>query len=162
MVWLESILGGAVVLVGVVAARWVERQSEFRREIESDVLELSSLMTWVATGYVVDDGSIDTAVGSEWWEKRQRVWQLVHRLQINSRRVRRNRARIKKALEDYLTVFAAADSMFVLDEKRPPRKIVIDLSSTQLQAAVFGESEDRPEQRWDRVQALKKRWESLT
>lgn len=139
MDWPEAIVSGVVVVLGVVAAHYLEQRAATTRQIREDALELSHLLTQLPGGYL--DPEVDTSIGSAWWELRQRVFELLSRLRVSvrGRRLRRGDD-VSAALDRISATVGAADMAMIVDGNRIPRAAALDFTSQDLMRALWPKS----------------------
>ena len=156
MDWREAILSGLVVVVGVMLAHHLEQRASRMREIRRDALELGHVLGRITGGYISTDGRTPTGEDSDWWEHRQRAWELLGRLRVAVRGTRMRRGReVRDALDRILATLGAADTSRSPGEKRMPKVAVFDLTTTDLERALFPRTAKSLLRRYSMVQ---QRW----
>lgn len=133
----EGAISGLVVVTGVVLAATIERRRRARSSVETALLELGNLMTQTAAGLVSAD--VDRGMGSDWWQQRQRTWEILGNLRVQAHGFR-GAKRVREEAEKLLAKFAAADSIVVVDGERLSPAVALELTTNDLHTAVFGKS----------------------
>lgn len=155
--WFEAIVTAGTVVLGVVLARWLEHRGELWQQLRTDVTELTGLMTYVAAGYVASDGSMDTGLNSEWWQRRDRVFLLIARIRAAATALRPRAKDVLEGLDAFVVRLGAAEQRFIVEGRHIPKLAVLELGPEELRKAVMpGGDPPNPQ---PEIQRLLSRWD---
>jgi hypothetical protein len=156
MNWREAVVSGLIVVLGVVVAHYLEQRAARMRDIRRDALEFGHVLSRIVGGYA--DSQADTSEGSDWWEHRQRAFELSGRLRVAIRSTPMRRGReVRRAYDRIAATLSAADSRRISGGGTIPRMAIFDLTTTDLEQALFPRSSRSLYAEFLRVEAFWKR-----
>lgn len=140
---LQGIVGGLTVVLGVVLAEWLQRMRQRDDQVRGATLELAMLMPHVVWPLLDTEygRSADTSVGSRWSDQREHAVRLLNVIRVTARHGQRRRKRIISHANDLSARLVAAELDLFGQGLRLPRQSVLDLTTADLYAAVFGKRE---------------------
>jgi hypothetical protein len=138
----QGLISGAVVVLGVVTAEWLQRARDRRRTIENATIELTTIVPRVVE--VISEthvGDRETGFGSKWAEDCSRTIALVSEVRYAARWPLRRAEEIRRADDDLLARVVGAQWNYFLKNRLLTFDEGQEITGAALTAAVFGEQE---------------------
>lgn len=135
---LEAVIVGGSAALAVVLTEWLTRIRARTDVVQRSAREIAMTLPYVVVGMSEGATPVDTSLGSQWFEKRERVQELLGVVLVSVRWPQRRAARIRACAIDLIARTTAAEMDFILDGLRLPRSVAVDVMSSDLHAAVFG------------------------